>query len=311
MILQSVLLALTGMVLLVVCLNISGMMQVRGAMRERELSVRQAIGASRGRLVRYLLSEAVILSALGSALAMIVLYNIPPVLAWWIGQPIPAEFQEALRPDLSMAAIVVGVCLVTSLVFGLLPALRFSRPAIISSLKDDAGGGGLGSAGSSAWPSPCRSASRFRSLSSAACWSTASVRLQQPISDSKPTGWPPSVSISIPRRRRSSPASFFEVSVRISKRRAASNPLLLPMACRSTSHLGSGGWRREGEAESVRAHVTRVAEGYLDTMDIPLASRPRHHRRRSRGLRAGDRHLQGSCRPALPERRSAKSLASG
>ena len=77
-------------------------------MRERELSVRQAIGASRGRLVRYLLSEAVILSVLGSALAMIVLYNIPPVLAWWIGQPIPAEFREALRPNLFMAAIVVG-----------------------------------------------------------------------------------------------------------------------------------------------------------------------------------------------------------
>jgi predicted permease len=142
MILQSVLFALTGMVLLVVCLNISGMMQVRGAMRERELSVRQAIGASRGRLARYLLAEAVILSALGSALAMTVLYNIPPVLAWWIGQPIPDEFREALRPNLSLAAIVVGVCLLTSLLFGLLPALRFSRPAIISSLKDDAGGGG-------------------------------------------------------------------------------------------------------------------------------------------------------------------------
>ena len=56
---QAVALTLTGTVLLVVCLNISGMMQVRSAMRERELSIRQAIGASRGRLVRYLLAEAI------------------------------------------------------------------------------------------------------------------------------------------------------------------------------------------------------------------------------------------------------------
>jgi predicted lysophospholipase L1 biosynthesis ABC-type transport system permease subunit len=142
MLLQSVLLAMTGMVLLVVCLNISGMMQVRSAMRERELSVRQAIGAGRGRLVQYLLSEAVILSALGGALSTIVLFNIPSFLSWWIGQPIPAEWAEALHPNLYVAALCIAVCLATSLVFGLLPALRFSRPAIISSLKDDAGGGG-------------------------------------------------------------------------------------------------------------------------------------------------------------------------
>ena len=68
--LQAVALTLTGAVLLVVCLNISGMMQVRSAMRERELSIRQAIGASRGRLVQYLLSEAIMLAGLGGALGL-------------------------------------------------------------------------------------------------------------------------------------------------------------------------------------------------------------------------------------------------
>ena len=74
---EAVALTLTGTVLIVVCLNISGMMQVRSAMRERELSIRQAIGASRGRLVQYLLSEAIILAGLGCALGSVVLFNIP------------------------------------------------------------------------------------------------------------------------------------------------------------------------------------------------------------------------------------------
>jgi predicted permease len=134
---------LTGAVLLVVCLNISGMMQVRVAMRERELSIRQAIGASRGRLVQYLLAESMLLAGLGGTLASLVLFNIPSALSWMLGKPIPTQFQNLLRVDLSMIAFCFGLCLSASLVFGFLPAARFSRPVIISSLKDEAGGGGF------------------------------------------------------------------------------------------------------------------------------------------------------------------------
>jgi predicted permease len=141
-IIQTVGLMLTGMVLLVVSLNISGMMQVRGAMRERELSIRQAIGASRLRLAQYLLAESMVLACAGGALASIVLFNIPSLLPWLTDNPIPPQILEALRVDVPMVAVCVGLCLVTSLVFGWLPAMRFSRPVILSSLKDDAGGGG-------------------------------------------------------------------------------------------------------------------------------------------------------------------------
>lgn len=141
--LQTVALTLTGLVLLVVCLNISGMMQVRGAMREKELSIRQAIGASRLRLAQHLLAEAVLLAAVAGTLATLVLFNAPAVISRLSGQPIPIQLQSALKIDLSMIAICGGLCLVTSLVFGFLPALRFSRPVIISALKDDAGAGGL------------------------------------------------------------------------------------------------------------------------------------------------------------------------
>ena len=78
---QAVALTLTGAVLLVVCLNISGMMQVRSAMRERELSIRQAIGASRLRLARHLLAEAVLLAAVGGTLASSALFNAPRVIS--------------------------------------------------------------------------------------------------------------------------------------------------------------------------------------------------------------------------------------
>jgi putative ABC transport system permease protein len=139
---QAVGLTLTGMVLLVVSLNISGMMQVRGAMRERELSIRQAIGASRLRLAQYLLSESIVLACAGGALASIVLFNIPSLLPWLTDDPIPPQILEALRVDVPMVGVSFGLCLLTSLVFGWLPAMRFSRPVIISSLKDDAGGGG-------------------------------------------------------------------------------------------------------------------------------------------------------------------------
>ena len=120
---------MTVLPLLVVCLNVSGMVQVRSAMRERELSIRQAIGASRKRLIQHLLAEAIVLAALGGTLASLVLFNIPPLVCWWIGEPLPRSAAERRSESTSRSiAITAGLCLATSLVFGWLPALRFSRP---------------------------------------------------------------------------------------------------------------------------------------------------------------------------------------
>jgi predicted permease len=140
---ESVAMTLTGAVLFVVCLNISGMMQVRGAMRERELSIRQAIGASRGQLIQYLLSECLILAGLGTVIASSVIFNLPTLVTRLTGQTLPPLMFDALRVDWSIIAICAGICLVTTLLFGWLPAARFSRPVILSAMKDDAGGGGF------------------------------------------------------------------------------------------------------------------------------------------------------------------------
>ena len=134
-------LGITLLVLLVVCLNVSGMVQVRTAFRERELSIRQAVGATRARLIRYQLSEALMLAGLGGALGVAVLFAVPRVMArWMVDQPLPRQILDSTGVTLPIAAVTVGLSVMVSLVFGLLPALRFSRPAI-AALKDDSGGG--------------------------------------------------------------------------------------------------------------------------------------------------------------------------
>ncbi len=134
----SVLLSLAGMVLLVVCLNISGMMLVRGASRERELSVRAALGADRKRLIQHLFFEAIILAVVSGAISAFVLFGIPALGGWYLGVPVPQEI------DLDSTGVLIssGLCLVVSVLFGLLPAVRFSRPNLIHAMKEDAGGGG-------------------------------------------------------------------------------------------------------------------------------------------------------------------------
>ena len=134
----SVLLTLAGTVLVIVCLNISGMMLVRGANRERELSIRAALGADRRRLIQQLFFEAVLLAFASGALSAFVLFGIPAIGAWYLGVPVPPEI------DLDTVGIAIssGLCLVVSVLFGLLPAVRFSRPNLIHAMKEDAGGGG-------------------------------------------------------------------------------------------------------------------------------------------------------------------------
>ena len=130
---------LAGMVLLVVGLNISGMMLVRSAMRERELAIRLAIGASRWRLMRYHLSEALVMALWGGGFASALLFGVPAILTW--AYKLGPEM-DLFKPDVWVALQCIGLCFVTSLVLGLMPAFRFSRPGILLALKTDSSGGG-------------------------------------------------------------------------------------------------------------------------------------------------------------------------
>ena len=133
-------LGLSGIVLLVVGLNISGMMLVRSAMRQRELAVRLAMGASRRRLVQYHLSEALVMAILGGSLAAALLFGGPQIIARALD--IRDVSLEIFKPDLGLLLQCIALCFVTSMVLGLLPAIRFSRPTIITALKSDSSGSG-------------------------------------------------------------------------------------------------------------------------------------------------------------------------
>ena len=113
---QTTFFGISGLVLFIVCLNVSGMMLVRSAIRERELALRQAIGASRARLMQYLLAESLILAFVGGAAAVGLLFGIPAVLTWWYDWWHPDL--DLFVPDVWTYATATGLCFVTTLVFG-------------------------------------------------------------------------------------------------------------------------------------------------------------------------------------------------
>jgi predicted permease len=121
----SLLLAATGLVLLIACANLANLLLARGSVREREMAVRQAIGASRGRLIVQLLSESLLLAVLGTALGVALAQVLSRAMIVFVG----------LQPDLRMLGFTTAVALATCLLFGLLPALRATRVAPAAAMR--------------------------------------------------------------------------------------------------------------------------------------------------------------------------------
>jgi predicted permease len=132
----ALLVGAVGLVLLVACANIANMLLARGAARSREMAIRVAIGAARGRLVRQLLAENVLLSLAGGAAGAL--------LAFWATRlplPLPLPIDLDVPIDTRVMLFAFGLSLATGLVFGLVPALDASRPSLVPALKGDAPGG--------------------------------------------------------------------------------------------------------------------------------------------------------------------------
>ena len=136
----GVLFGAAGCLLLIACVNVANLLLARGAAREREMSVRTSLGATRGRVVQQLLTETALLSVLGGALGVAVALGAIKLVRTWPWPGIHRLEETSLDP--LALAFAIALSIGTGVVFGLSPALRLSRPALYDALK--AGGRAAG-----------------------------------------------------------------------------------------------------------------------------------------------------------------------
>jgi putative ABC transport system permease protein len=127
-------------VLLVACANVANLLLARSSVRYKEITIRSAIGAARGQLIRQLLTESLLLSFLGGGLGLLfAIWGTGLVAA--AGARINPMFQNA-QIDLRVLGFTFAVSIITGLIFGLAPALQISKPNLVESLKEAGRGSG-------------------------------------------------------------------------------------------------------------------------------------------------------------------------
>jgi predicted permease len=133
--------AAVGVILLIACANLANLLLARGLARQREISVRAALGAGRWRLIRQLLTETTLISVLGGVAGLLLAY-------WGLYAllKLPQNFIRSAEVNLDSRVLLFGIAIsvLTGWLFGLLPALQLARPELQSSLKEGARGSGEG-----------------------------------------------------------------------------------------------------------------------------------------------------------------------
>ena len=134
---SAFLLVVVGLVLVVACSNLAGLLLMRASSRLKEVAIRLAIGAGRQRIVRQFLTESALLGLMGGAFGLI--------LAMWLADafstlnvPLPVSLQIDMRLDWRVLLYAVSLSIATGMFFGLAPALKATRREIIGTIKDDA-----------------------------------------------------------------------------------------------------------------------------------------------------------------------------
>ncbi len=141
-----ILLGAVSLVLLIACANVANLLLVRASGRKREFAIRVSMGATRGRIVRQLLTESILLAFTGGVFGLILGYlGVRGLLALSPGDiPRIGEHGASVGIDWRVLAFTVGVSLLTGILFGLFPAIGASRPDLNSTLKESSNRSGTG-----------------------------------------------------------------------------------------------------------------------------------------------------------------------
>ncbi|HVF89381.1 MAG TPA: ABC transporter permease [Blastocatellia bacterium] len=276
-----ILLGAVGFVLLIACANVANLLLARASARQRELAVRVALGAGRGRLIRQLLTESLVLSILGGGLGLLV--------AMWgvdvLTSSIPSDMRNNIPKfgkvgiDMSVLGFTLLVSLISGVIFGLFPAVSASNPNLSESLKEG-GGKATGS-------------SRQKSLRNALVVSEVALALVLLVGaglmmksfarlQNVDIGFNPknllAVSINLPARRYNEPrklSAFFDQAIERVKNLPGVESVgaanMLPFSGSNTS----SGFSIEGrpaptDGEPLFAQIRMVSPDYFSTMQIPL-----------------------------------------
>jgi putative ABC transport system permease protein len=264
-----------GFVLLIACANIANLLLARASGRQREIAVRAALGASRGRIVRQLLLESVLLAGAGGAIGLVLSAALTDAILTLLPTLPRSEF---VRPDQTVVAFTAALSVVTGLLFGLAPALRLSRPNLRATLTE--------SARSSDGPATAR----LRSILVVAELALSLVLVAgaglfiQSVNRllSVDLGYDPSnlltLEYRLPRNKYADPEQQIGFHHRVLERIAALPGVRSVAFARAFPQSGNGafvGYWRDGEATPTRetmprAQLNTVSEGYFGTLGIPI-----------------------------------------